>query len=78
MPRGRINAENAAAAVEEDCALHAVCAYTIHITQHTGECSTQLLTSSTDAYKTEVLPTTVVNRWYVVQVQGRAREGTAR
>ena len=46
MPRGRINAENAAAAVEEDCALHAVCAYTIHITQHTGETSTQLYSST--------------------------------
>ena len=45
MPRGRINAENAAA-VEEDCALHTECTYTIHITQHTGETSTQLYSST--------------------------------
>ena len=46
LPRGRINAENAAAVVEEDCVLHTVCAYTIHITQHTGETSTQLYSST--------------------------------
>ena len=34
MPRGRINAENAAAAVEEDCALHTVCACIFKPTIH--------------------------------------------
>ena len=81
MPWGRINAENAAAVVEEDCAPHTVCACTgAQYTIQAHSCPPLHGTHypQPDAHKTEVLSTTVVNSWYVVQVQGRAREGTAR
>ena len=56
--------------------------YTLHSTQvklaHSCTVVHGTHYAQPDAHKTEVPPTTVVNRWYVVQVQGRAREGTAR
>ena len=56
--------------------------YTLHSTQvklaHSCTVVHGTHYAQPDAHKTEVPPTTVVNRWYVVQVQGRARGRHAR